>query len=82
MNEQLKQCFENLGIFIEKEEGFRLSDYIDDSLSFISLVVEIEENFNIEIEDRYLNIDLLESFQDIVDLIRKIKFDDEEKLST
>lgn len=75
-------CFENLGIFIERGVNFKLSDYIEDSLSFISLIVEIEERFGIEIEDKYLNMDILENFESVVSLIKHIHIDNQEELYT
>lgn len=49
----------------EKEE-------ILDSLQIVQLVVELESEFNIEIEDEDLSIDNLKSFDRIVSLITRL----------
>jgi acyl carrier protein len=40
-----------------------VSDYSFDSLSIIQLVVKIEEKFNIEINDEFLNLDYLRNYK-------------------
>jgi hypothetical protein len=40
MKSKLINCFENLGLFVEIDKNFLLEDYINDSLTFISLIVE------------------------------------------
>lgn len=45
-----------IGIFesIETEEDINLQDYLEDSLQFITAIVEIEQYFGIEFPDEYL----------------------------
>jgi acyl carrier protein len=40
-------------------------------LTFISLIVEIESEFNVEIEDKYLDFSRLNNFEDLLLLINK-----------
>lgn len=66
----LKDIFERQGIFVSEE------DYSEtlavDSLQFISLIVEIEEHYSIEIDDTYLTQTKLQSFNDFLNLIETI----------
>jgi acyl carrier protein len=64
LSESIKQklvfSLENIGIYIseeEKESDFNLSDYILDSLLFVTFFVELEKNLGIEIPDIYLSIE-------------------------
>jgi acyl carrier protein len=71
MKSKLINCFENLGLFVEIDKNFLLEDDINDSLTFISLIVEIESEFNVEIEDKYLDFSRLNNFEDLLLLINK-----------
>jgi acyl carrier protein len=71
MKSKLINCYENLGLFVEIDKNFLLEDYINDSLTFISLIVEIESEFNVEIEDKYLDFSRLNNFEDLLLLINK-----------
>lgn len=69
----VEECLRNIGIFAE--EGFytkEVSEYIEDSLSLIIFIVELEQYFNIEITDDDLSIDSLNSFPEIIDIITKL----------
>ncbi|RKI43017.1 hypothetical protein D7V86_00545 [bacterium D16-51] len=72
LNENIVECFNNIGVLVDANlENFTLSNYITDSLSFVSLIVELEEKFNIEIPDEYLSYDALETYADIENMIVK-----------
>lgn len=77
MEEKIRQCFENLGFMVDEseEQNFNLSDYVTDSLSYISLIVELEQSFDIEIPDDYLMQGKLETFQDICNMITTLSGD-------
>ena len=67
---KLREIFENKGIFIPtyaQNEPLFL-----DSLQFVSLLVEVEEQFNIEIDDSYYIQEKLSSFADFVEIIKKL----------
>lgn len=72
MEEKLMECFENLGIFIESCEKFNIEEYIEDSMSFISLIVEIEGAFEIEVVDEYLDMEKFRTSEDILSLVDKL----------
>jgi acyl carrier protein len=46
-----------------------LSDYQLDSITFVMLVVRLEEEFEIEFADEYLNLSRFASFDDFVQMI-------------
>ena len=63
-------CLLELGIVFEQEENnFELTDYIEDSLTFISFVSELENEFDIEIPDEYLLQGVLGTLNDLKNII-------------
>ena len=54
------------------EEGNRTLLGSMDSIQFISLIVEIEECFNIEIPDEYLVTELFENDEHMIDIIEQL----------
>lgn len=46
-----------------------IDDLSIDSLTFISLLIEIENEFDIIIPDEFVKLDLFRNFDDIVDII-------------
>ncbi len=58
----LISIFEELGIIIEEEEDFDIQEYIVDSLVYMSLIVNMEQRFGIEIPDDFLLISKMNSF--------------------
>lgn len=69
--ERLICCFNNIGVLFDSdEEDFLISDVIEDSLMFVSMLVEIEQEFDIEIPDDYLAKDRLSSFHDLEELVK------------
>lgn len=68
---RIKWRLDNIGIQIPNLDGeVFLADYIEDSMAFMSFILEIEEEFDIEVPDEYLSIDMLESVTDAVNMIR------------
>lgn len=61
--EKICRILQEMGfIFFEDvESDFAISDYIGDSLSFIEFIVNIEETFELELSDDFLQYDLLDS---------------------
>lgn len=52
--DKLKKALQNIGVYIAKEDfsmDLKIRDFIEDSLTFISFFVEIENLFDIEIPD-------------------------------
>ena len=48
-------------------------DYAIDSISFINIIVEIEEAFGISIPDEYLDMDMLGTIDDICNVVQLSK---------
>ena len=66
------KCMVEIGIIIEASlEGF-IDEDIDDSLTYISFIVEIEEEFNISIPDEYLQADIIETYDDVAEMIQQL----------
>jgi acyl carrier protein len=62
-----------IGIIIEASlEGRFIDEDIDDSLTYISFIVEIEEEFNISIPDEYLQADIIETYDDVAEMIQQL----------
>jgi acyl carrier protein len=66
------ECFQALGIVVEKD-NFYIKDYIEDSVTYVTFIVELEQKFGVEITDEYLGTKALETMQDIVNMIECIK---------
>lgn len=58
----LLSIFEELGIIIEEEEDFDIQEYIVDSLVYMSLIVNMEQKFGIDIPDEFLLLSKMNSF--------------------
>lgn len=56
---------------VGEDNSFALSKEID-SIQLISIIVEIEEKFNIEIPDEYLVADFLYDFKHVADAVGEI----------
>jgi acyl carrier protein len=69
INEKVKQCFENIGILIESGDNFALEEYIVDSITYMSFLVELEQMFSITIPDEYLQKGRLQNRQSIVTMV-------------
>lgn len=77
MKIKLFECMDNIGVFInpEDESDVQLENYIQDSIHFIMFVVEIENQFNIEIPDDYLIFSNFDSIYKIYDLLETLIFE-------
>lgn len=67
IDKKLKSIFETNGIVIFEDEKDDLLDL--DSLRFISIIVEIEGQFNIIVPDEYLSENLLLTYSDFFNLV-------------
>lgn len=71
---KLCHCFENIGILVEDiDKSENLMDFIEDSLTFITFIVEVENIFEIEIPDEYLLPGKLVSIQDVLEMVGNLK---------
>lgn len=74
----LNLCFEDAGIFADinnniSENDIDIRDFINSSLQFISIIVSIEEKFNIEFPDEYLIIDTFSSVKNLISIIESLQ---------
>ena len=72
IKQQVIACMENIGICVfSTDENFRIDDYIIDSIMFVSFIIELEQTFEIEISDAYLNIQRLETLDDVCEMVSR-----------
>lgn len=70
ITESVKNALDTVGCFVpEGNEDFDLREYLFDSLTFISFMIEIENLLGISLPDEVLNFELLASFNGFVELI-------------
>ena len=67
----LEKILESYGIYLKEGED-DLTNYILDSLQFISFIVDIESTLNIDIPDYLLKYDTLKSFNQFVSRLEEI----------
>lgn len=74
MVNRIISCLKNIGIYVDDEENLDIdiNDYIEDSITFITFVVELEREFNIEIPDDYLIPTQLNTISNILNLIKEL----------
>ena len=73
--DRISKCFHNSGILIDELNGEELlSELLEDSLEFITFIVEVEQEFDIEISDEYFQPGQLECVADVANMI-SILFD-------
>lgn len=69
MEDKIKECLAQIGVIIDTNKNFNLNEVIEDSLIFVSLIVELESAFNIEIPDEFLLPERLNTFDDLKTMI-------------
>lgn len=67
MKERLNTVFSDLGLYVDEEEYDEELGL--DSVTFVSLLIEIEEEFDIDIPDEKLSIEELKTFSDFLRLV-------------
>ena len=66
----IEMCLNNIGIMVEGNIEDRFLDQdIEDSLTYVSFIVELEEKFCMSIQDEYLQANILESYGDVANMI-------------
>lgn len=67
----IKNIMEEMGVDVSDigNDDVDLSEYIVDSLLFINFIVEIENTFNVDLPDEYLDVDVLKSFNALCILV-------------
>ena len=62
MYETIVSILDDMGFVVfETGEDFNISDYIVDSLQFISFIVSIEQKLDITLTDDFLSLEILKS---------------------
>lgn len=68
--DKLRECFERIGIIVDDlDEVTELMDIIEESVTFITFIVELEDVFEIEIPDEYLLPGKLVLIEDVLQMI-------------
>ena len=71
--ERVIRCLNTVGILIDPtSDDVNLNDYDVDSITFISFIVEIEKEFDIEIPDGYLYVEILQSLNGFINLVEQL----------
>lgn len=70
VKERLINCLDNIGLFIEEDDS--LKDVVNSSLLFISMIIEIEQEFNVEIPDDYLDMEKLSTLSDLERMVNEL----------
>lgn len=73
--------FELSGVEAANNNASLQADLALDSLAMVMLLIEIEEEFGIELEESDMNPFELNTVQDIIDLVSKYLGDENEKTS-
>lgn len=75
VRENVLKALDNLGIDttdITTMEDVNLMDYVVDSITFISFIVELENMLGFDISDEFLDFEKLNSFNGFVAMIEAI----------
>lgn len=74
--EGIEKCMQNIGLSFDREQN-DLSAYIEDSISFISFIVELEQYFKIEVTDDYFSSDRLNTINKVCLMIEELSHKNE-----
>jgi len=74
VKKKVVEALENVGIFIDEnvDEDSNLKNYIEDSIQFISMIIEFEEAFGIEIPTEILMFDNFDSLDKISVILQEL----------
>jgi len=73
MRDRIVGCMKNIGLTVESDEpDFDVNEYIKDSITFITFIVELETEFDIEIPDEYLMPARLNTISNITKIFEKL----------
>lgn len=73
IRDRIIECLDHVGILIDCDaEDVNINDYDVDSISFISFIVEVENEFGIEIPDGYLYVEVLQSLNGFINLVGQL----------
>lgn len=64
MESLIISILENMGfVLLEDDMDFDIRNYISDSIQFMEFIVNIEESLQVELDDEFLDYDLLASLK-------------------
>jgi len=67
------KCFGNIGIIVDNlDENSALIEYLDNSITFMTFILEVEQAYDIEIPDVYLRPDRLTTADDLIKMIESL----------
>lgn len=73
VRKEVIDAFSNVGVVLdESNKQDNLSDLINESMVYVSLIVEIEEKLGIEIPTEYLIIDSFSNIDSFIDIMQKL----------
>jgi acyl carrier protein len=70
--DRVLKCLENVGLLIDSESEEQLIEIVDDSILFISFVVELEEEFGVEIPDELLTMECFRNTHELCILLENL----------
>lgn len=71
IRKKIIESLTNIGVYVE-EENIALSEIIDDSITFISFILGIEETFNVEIPDEMLTDTKIKTIDDVCNIVESL----------
>ncbi len=72
IEEKVWEILDNLGVVEKEGEKAVIHNEEIDSIQLVSIIVEIEENFDVEVPDEYMNPEFLLSFDHIVEVVEEL----------
>ncbi len=78
-HKNILDCLINIGCIVDSMEA-NLADVIENSIMFITFIVELEERFKIEFPDEYLIIEKFNTIESVVDLVEELSCENRQEL--
>lgn len=75
IKEKIIDSLSLIGIFVDcnEDEDVNLSEYVEDSITFVQFIVEIEDQLEINIPDELLSLSLLDSLCGFAEMLAELK---------
>ena len=68
--EKIKSSLTKIGVIADEiNEQTNLLDLIEDSIMFVQFIIELEQEFGIDVPDKYLSMEVLNSLTGIEEMI-------------
>ena len=71
------ECLDSIGIYLTPEETTKdldLREYLENSLQFISFIINIENQLNIEVPDDFLLYDRISSLNAYCEMLSALEY--------